>query len=521
MFTLALTAVRGATPPNILFVIADDWSFPHAGAYGVTWVDTPHFDRVAREGVLFTRAYTPVAKCSASRASILTGRNPWVNESGFTHWNYFPAEFASFAEILGQRGYAVAHTGKGWVPGIAEDKDGQKRQLLGRAYQSLKRPTLTPDINATDYAANFGAFLDDTPAGQPWFFWLGSHQPHRAYTFKSGADVGGKSLASLPAVPGYWPDNADVRHDLLDYALEVDDFDATLGQALAELERRGQLDHTLIVVTSDNGMPFPRAKGQSYEIANHLPLAIRWPAAVARPGLRVDDFVSFVDFAPTFLAAAGVDYAASGMAAPSGRSLLPLLGSSTGGQVDSTRDHVLIGRERHDPGRPHNAGYPTRGIVMGELMYLHNFAPDRWPAGNPETGYLDVDRSPTKDALLAARRAQGGDPLWELNFGRRPAAELYHIVNDPDNLHNLAASPVHAADVARLHERLMTALRAEGDKRLTSGDPDYFDRFKFANDSFNDLYERWQSGDLALPHWADPDDLSFSPQPLLPQNPGR
>ena len=126
-----------AEKPNILFAIADDWSFPHAGVYGCTWVETPNFDRVAAEGILFTRAYTPVAKCSASRASIITGRNPWVNESGFTHWNYFPHQFASFAEVLGRNGYATGFTGKGWVPGVAESADGKKRQLLGLAYQKL------------------------------------------------------------------------------------------------------------------------------------------------------------------------------------------------------------------------------------------------------------------------------------------------------------------------------------------------------------------------------------------------
>lgn len=508
-----LAAASVAPRPNILFVLADDWSFPHAGIYGCTWVNTPNFDRVAREGVLFTHAYTPVAKCSASRASILTGRNPWVNEAGFTHWNFFPAAFAAFPEVLAQHGYATGFTGKGWAPGEALTADGRKRALTGRAYQQIKRSPATTGINATDYAANFAAFLDDVPVDQPWFFWFGSNQPHRDYEYQSGVRIGHKSLADLPAVPAYWPDNEAVRHDLLDYALEVEDFDHTLGQALAELARRGELEHTLIVVTSDNGMPFPRAKGQCYEIANHMPLAIRWPAAVARPGIRRDDFVSFVDYAPTLLDAAGIDYASSGMSAPSGRSLRPLLAASAAGALDPTRDHVLIGRERHDPGRPLNAGYPVRGIVEGNLLYLHNFAPDRWPAGNPETGYLDVDRSPTKDALLAARRAKGSDAQWALSFGRRGADELYDLTRDPDNLVNLAASPVHAADVLRLRTRLLTELEAQGDKRLVSGNPDYFDQFTFSHDAFNDLYERWQAGTTPLPHWADPDTLSTEPQP--------
>lgn len=518
-FTLALTAVRAATRPNILFAIADDWSFPHASIHDCTWIDTPHFDRVARAGLLFTRAYTPVAKCSASRASIITGRNPWVNESGFTHWNYFPHQFASFAEILGQHGYVTGFTGKGWMPGVAETASGKQRQLLGKAYQKHKLTPPTSQINATDYVANFRDFLDDTN-DEPWFFWWGSHQPHRAYEYMSGAKIGGKKVEDLPGVPAYWPDTLEVRHDILDYAFEVEYFDTNLGNFLAELERRGELANTVVIVTSDNGMPFPRAKGQCYEIANHLPLAIHWPDGITKPGRVVDDFVSFVDFAPTFLEVAGLDPLPSGMAEPSGRSLLPLLQSEASGQIDPTRDYVLIGRERHDPGRPHNAGYPVRGIVSGDFMYLHNFAPERWPAGNPEAGYLDVDRSPTKDTLIADRSRKGSDAYWSLNFGRRDAEELYNVVIDPDNVNNLARSPMHAAIKAGLRERMFTLLEAEGDKRLTSGDPNYFDQFRFSNDSFNDLYERWQSGDLELPHWADPDHLSFAPQPHLATEPG-
>lgn len=501
---LAIGLSARAERPNILFAIADDWSFPHASIHGCSWIDTPNFDRVARGGVLFDRAYTPVAKCAASRASIITGRNPWVSESGFVHWNYFPHQFASFAEVLGQHGYTVGYTGKGWVPGVAETASGKKRQLLGQAYQQHKLKPPTSAINATDYAANFADFLDDT-GDEPWFFWWGSNQPHRAYEYMSGAKVGGMKLDDLPAVPAYWPDTEEVRHDMLDYAFEVEYFDQNLGRFLAELERRGELANTVVIVTSDNGMPFPRAKGQCYEIANHLPLAIHWPDGIAHPGRVVEDFVSFVDFAPTFLELADLEYASSGMATPSGLSLLPLLSSSDSGQIDPARDHVLIGRERHDPGRPHNAGYPIRGIVSGEFMYLHNFAPDRWPAGNPETGYLDVDRSPTKSTLIADRNRKNGDAFWSLNFGRRDAEELYNVVNDPDNVVDLSRSPVHADTMAALRERMFTLLEAEGDRRLTSGDPDYFDKFRFSNDAFNDLYERWQAGTLELPHWGDPD----------------
>jgi N-sulfoglucosamine sulfohydrolase len=505
----SLTEGHGADAvrrPNILIAVADDWSFPHAGIYGTSWVKTPNFDRIAREGVLFSQAYTPVAKCSASRACILTGRQPWQLEAGFTHWNFFPPHYRTYPEILLAAGYFTGFTGKGWAPGIALTAEGAPRTVLGRSFESRKTKPPTSSISNIDYAANFTDFLAAAPQGQPWCFWYGGNEPHRPYEFQSGVNKAGKLLTDLPKVPGYWPDNDDVRHDMLDYALEVEYFDSHLGRILAELERRGELDNTLIIVTGDNGMPFPRSKGQCYEIANHLPLAVRWPAGIARPGRTVTDFVSFADLGPTLLAATGAhtDTTALGM---TGRSFLTLLQSEQNGRVDPSRDHVLIGRERHDPGRPHNQGYPVRGIVTDDFLYLRNFAADRWPSGNPETGYLDTDTSPTKSSILSARRLKGEDPYWNLAFGKRPDDELYDLNEDPDCVDNLAGQIAFAARRHTLEERLLSELRQQGDPRLVGSNPDIFDTYPFSNPSLNDLYERYQSGKSPLPTWCIPSDV--------------
>src|SRR5690606_19317839 len=127
----------------------------------------------------------------------------------------------------------------------------------------------------------------------------------------------------------------------------------------------GMLDNTLIIVTSDNGMPFPRAKGQVYELSNHLPLAIMWGTGIENPGRIVNDFVSFIDFAPTFLEVAGIDSKKSGMKGITGKSLTDILFSRKDGLVNPERDAVLVGKERHDVGRPDDEGYPVRGIVSG------------------------------------------------------------------------------------------------------------------------------------------------------------
>lgn len=492
--------------PNILIALADDWSFGHAGAYDCAWVRMPHFDRIAREGVLFSRAYTPNAKCAPSRASILTGRNPWQLKEAANHGGYFPLEYRTFPEALTDSGYRCGLTGKGWAPGVALQADGRPRNLIGTSFDTRRASPPTPDIAEIDYAGNFADFLNAGAPDQPWFFWYGSLEPHRSYTYGSGASLGGKRLEDIDHVPGIWPDTPAVRHDLLDYAFECEHFDRHLGCMLEELDRRGLAENTLILVTSDNGMPFPRAKGQEYEISNHLPLAIRWPGGVARPGRSVDDFVSFIDFAPTFLAIAGIEWIDSGLAASPGRSLLPLLASTRSGVIDPTRDHMLIGKERHDIGRPADAGYPIRGLRQGDWLYLRNFAAERWPAGNPETGYLNCDGSPTKTEILKTRILPGQHHYWERAFGLRPAEELYHATRDPDCLENLAGRPEYGVCRDALRVRLLDALAAQSDPRAL-GAGDVFDRYPPAVPGWAGFYERWMRGEARVPDWVNASDF--------------
>src|SRR5690606_19555522 len=160
--------------PNILFCIADDASRQHMSAYSqVNWVSTTNFNRVAQAGILYPDAYTPNAKCAPSRASILTVRNPWQLEEAGNHNPYFPAKFTTIMEALGQHGYHVGYTGKGWAPGVAVDKDGEPRMLTGTQYADIKIKTSAPTkgISTLDYAANFAAFLNDKSEGQPFMFW--------------------------------------------------------------------------------------------------------------------------------------------------------------------------------------------------------------------------------------------------------------------------------------------------------------------------------------------------------------
>jgi N-sulfoglucosamine sulfohydrolase len=496
--------------PNILFAIADDASFPHMSAYGTTWVNTPHFDRVGQEGLLFMRAYTPNAKCAPSRSCILTGRNSWQLEEAANHVPFFPAKFKTYPEALGENGYFVGYTGKGWAPGNPGTVNGQRRPLEGKAYNARTTDPPTAFISKNDYAGNFQDFLSQRPAGQPFCFWYGSTEPHRRYEFGSGIEKGGKQLTDIDRVPAYWPPNDTVRTDMLDYAFEIEYFDLHLGRMLQLLEEAGELDNTIVIVTSDNGMPFPRAKGTQYELSSHMPLAIMWKNGIRQPGRRIEDFVSFIDFAPTYLELAGLDPAQAGLQPVTGQSLTDIFYSDKSGQVNPARDHVLIGQERHDVGRPGDVGYPIRGIIRGDYLYLHNYATDRWPMGNPETGYLNTDGGPTKTQVLQSRNQPGQKRYWDQSFGKRSAEELYHLRQDPDCVQNLAGAPEHQGRKQELEGQLVSQLKKQGDPRMF-GQGDVFDAYPYAEEATRNFYERYMRGEKVKAGWVEDSDFEQGP----------
>lgn len=476
-------------PPNILFCLADDASLEHFGTYGTSWVNTPNIDDIARRGVKFMNAYTPNAKCAPSRATILTGRNFWQLEEAANHLNFFQDKFLTITEVLDEKGYHVGYTGKGWGPSRTSVTDGKPRDMLIKRYNDK---TLTPPasgIAKTDYTENFRAFLSERDENQPFFFWYGCREPHRVYEFESGIKYGNKSVDQIDKVYTYWPDSDTVRTDMLDYAFEIEHFDVHLGNMIRILEEMGELENTMIIVTSDNGMPFPRIKGQVYEHSNHLPLVIMWPEGIKKPGRIVDDMVSFADFAPTFAEIADINAEMSGMQPISGKSLTDILFSKKDGLVNPERDHVIVGKERHDLGRPFNQGYPVRGLVKNGFLYLINFKIDRWPVGNPETGYKNTDNSPTKSFILNTLRIHNDTTYWSLNFGKRPEEELYNIVKDPECMINLALDPEYSELKASMREHLMKELSETGDPRM-HGNGDVFDNylpFRGGADAYHDF----------------------------------
>ena len=397
--------------PNILLAISDDQSWPHAGAYGFSAVTTPAFDSVAKNGVLFSRAFCAASQCSISRATLLTGRHLWQLEEAGVQGSLFPTKYDVYPELLSDAGYHIGYTGKPWGPGNWK-LSGRSRNPAGDEYNNRFLQPPTKLISNKDYAANFADFLTARPQGAPFCFWYGCHEPHRNYEEQSGRKSGMRLEDAI--VPPFFPDNEVIRSDLLDYYLEVNWFDRHLARIMDQLRELGELDNTLIVITSDNGMPFPRTKATLYEDGTRMPFAVQWPARI-RGGRVIDNLVSFIDVAPTFLDAAGLDVPAS----MTGRSLLPTLLSAESGTIEPARQYVLMGKERHNHARAENVGYPIRAIRTNRFLYLRNLKPERWPMGDPP-GYFCHTKllNPTKQWILDHQDSDAAH-IFKLTFAKR------------------------------------------------------------------------------------------------------
>lgn len=452
LLLLAIAPSLGAAPaaprPNIIVCIADDWSRPRDGDRVAR---TPAFDRVASEGVRFNRAFCASPSCTPSRGALLTGQAvPRLGE-GANLWSRLPKELACYPDLLEAAGYKVGLAGKGWSPGSIE---GRTRNPAGPNFR------------------DFATFLATVPAGQPFGFWYGSTDPHRPYEPGSGRRAGLRPEGVN--VPPSLPDTPEVRDDLLDYYAEVQRFDRSVAEILDLIEKSGRADDTLVVITADNGMPFPRAKANLHDAGTRVPLAIRWPARI-KGGRSSDAFVGLADLAPTFLQAAGLDIPTE----MTGLSLLDLLD----GRPASGRDRIFLARERHANVRKGDLSYPCRAVRTGEFLYIRNFRPDRWPAGDPEPWkavgpFGDVDASPTKSLILARREDPKIAPFFELAFARRPLEELYDLEKDPGQLVNVVARAEYAEPVRTLRADLDRRMAEQGDPRA-EGDDDRFDRYPY------------------------------------------
>jgi N-sulfoglucosamine sulfohydrolase len=494
--------------PNILIAISDDQSFPHTSFAGCGFINTPAFDKVARNGIFFTNCIAASPGCAPSRSALVTGRHHWQNEQSGQHAAGWMIEFIPMVDMFEKAGYLTGYTTKGVSPfGYGESMDNavlREGNASGKNYEKYEyeEGTLGDErtgtkINDNNYYANFQYFMSEREEKQPFFFWYGSTEPHRPFE-KDSWKKQGKKLEDVE-VPGFLPDNDIVRGDLLDYAVEIEWFDSHLGKMLNYLDSIGELDNTIVIVTGDNGMAFPRAKANTYEYGIHVPLAISFPAAIPA-GRIVDDPVGFVDIAPSLFEMTGVS--AEGMLPMSGKSFAQILTSEQSGVVDPSREYAFSGRERHSSSRWKNLGYPQRAIRSKDFLLIWNLKPERWPAGAPqsfsdsaksvlnplygiqangkhisEQAFTDIDACPTKTFLLENYNDKEIALFFELAVGLRPEFELFDIKKDPDCLQNLTGMSQYASIENKLKSALLDELKRSNDPRITGPDKDIFDTY--------------------------------------------
>lgn len=508
------TAVADAAsrPPNIVLAFADD-----LGRYASIYADadrpspsdvlqTPYFDRVAREGTLFDNAFVSVPSCTPSRAALVSSRHffrngshsqlhhPWM-EGYPDPWD----EVRGFPLMLRDHGY---HIGWSYKMHISEDRmGGRKRNYrqAGSRFNSFSQQVSKADEDAIEDAKaalleevrkNFQAFLADREDGQPFFYWFNPTNTHRSWVQGSGKRLWGIDPDDLRGrMPGFLPDQPVIREDFADYLGEAMAFDASVGVLLEHLESIGELDNTFFVVSGDHGAPgFPRGKCNLYDFGSRVPLAMRWPGRVASPR-RIRTPVSLLDLGPTFLAAAGLS-ASDDM---DGQDLLPVIGADVDGDEQRLRGYAVIGRENHvDEARPGGLPYPMRAIRTRSFLYIRNFAPDRWPVAQPPLSAplttakkanagrrMDIDFGPTRSFFVEFEGSQSIADAWELGFAKRPAEELYNVAADPAQTTNLIEDPSFADVAERLRGQLMRILIEGKDPRVV-GSGDAFDRPPYA-----------------------------------------
>lgn len=498
---------QGSTKhPNILIAISDDQSYAHTSFAGCKFVNTPGFDSVANNGIYFRNCWSGSPGSAPSRSSLVTGRYHWQNESSGQHASGWLDKYVPYVDELERNGYHTGFTGKGVGPFqyARNDQDSllRKKDAAGKAYNRVRyqkgvNDTRTAEgIGANNYFANFIDFMKERKQDQPFYFWYGATEPHR--TFEQDSWKRNGKDPSMVEVPAFLPDDGIIRGDILDYAVEIEWFDHHLTKMLNYLDSIGELDNTVVIVTGDNGMAFPRAKAFFYEYGIHVPLAISYPDGFPE-GRIVDDPVSFTDLAPTILEITGV--MPEKMMPISGRSIVEILKSKKSGVVDADRKYIYAGRERHSSSRWNNLGYPARAIRSKDFILVWNIRPDLWPAGDPralkpgtdepvpmygidesgrhipEWAFTDVDASPSKSYIIEHHNDPSVRGFFELGFSKNPEFQLYDVANDPYSLNNLSGDPGYSAVENELRSALMEELKRSGDPRVVGPDREIFESY--------------------------------------------
>jgi len=450
--------------PNIIILMSDNHSWNHLGCYGDPVIKTPTIDGLSESGIRFTNAYCAAPSCTPARASMLTGQDIWRLEEGANLWGTLPAKFKVYSDMLEEAGYLVGHEGKGWGPGDYE-AGGRSRNPAGKRFNS------------------FEEFYNEKEKEQPFCYWYSSRDPHRPYKV-GGWEKTGIDPEEIP-VPPYLPDIDEVRKDIGDYYDEIQNFDRDVASYIQLLKEMGELENTLVIVCSDNGWQMPRGLANLYDFGTRIPLVISMPERY-KGGRVIDDFISLNDFAPTFLELAGLpkpDYM-------NARSFVNILESEDEGMTDNNRDFIVAARERHAYVRKGGPGYGARSIRTKDFLYIRNYEPEAWPAGEPPL-YGDVDAhmlhypSPTKLDILKNKDTEDGRIFFNLAFAKRPAEELYDLTKDPYQMINIADDVEYSVSCKMLSDKLTLYLQENGDPRELGGEMKWLGAPYYAEKDFN------------------------------------
>ena len=445
--------------PNFLLIMSDNHYYSHLGCYGDPVVNTPAIDSIATEGVLFTHAFCGAPSCTPARSAMLAGQEIWRLGEGANLWSTLSDTIPLYTDLLEESGYSVGHDRKGWGPGNFE-AGGRSRNPGGYTFR------------------DFGEFLGQIDDEKPWCFWLSSRNPHRPFDHGQGVLSGVDT--SMIEVPLYLPSVPEVKLDIADYYDEVQKFDREVSEAISILEKSANKENTVIIICSDNGWMMPRGLANLYDFGMRIPLIASYPKKFRSRG-KVNELVSLNDVAPTILEIAGLEPPSDFTTT----SLLPYL-------IDDEKEHVgrpfiCFGRERHALCRKDGLGYPGRAIRTKRFLFIQNYFPDRWPAGDPPL-YGDIDlhmlqnKSPAKEFMMANREEDDVKMLFEKAFLKRPGEELYDLEKDPYQLQNLAEEKSYETIKMSLKEDLIKYLIATKDPRAT-GQPVMWDNQMYYKES--------------------------------------
>ena len=507
---LLITALHAAERPNIVLIFADDWG-RHASAYAELdgsgtmndVISTPNFDRIAKEGVIFRNAFVSSPSCTPCRSALVSGKHFWQTGSASILHSNWDFSQPAFPLILQENGFQIGMTYKGWGPGAPSEAPfgGPSKQYekAGKIFNHFSQ-TVTELVKKgepidaaketlySEVRKNFDQFLTSRTDDKPFFYLFGPTNTHRKWIKGSGKKLWGIDPQDLrEKLPPFLPDVEEIREDIADYLGEAQAVDAGIGEIIELLEKTGELENTIIIVSGDHGAPgFPHGKVNLYDFGTRVPLAIRFGKNI-QSGRTIDRLTSLIDLAPTVLEAAGIPIPEE----MTGKSLIPIL---TGKEPSTSEgEAVFTGRERHFiTARKGNLPYPQRAIRTKDHLFIINFEPDRWPAGDPrnitkaqipsqeilenDTGITlpDEDAGPTKAWMVQHREDYSWKDYYDRAYGKRPIYELYDLKTDPDQIQNLAGKPESKEIENALKERLMAELIRTSDPRVT-GDKMFYE----------------------------------------------